>query len=100
MGIPFYGYGFGPAYRKRDYPYSEIVSAYPGAESADQAGNTIWYNGVPTVRSKARYVTEQGFAGVMIWSLDYDVKGRRSLLDAIHAGLAAGRPTSPPPGSR
>jgi GH18 family chitinase len=100
LGVPFYGYGFGPAYRKRDYPYSEIVAKHPGAENADQAGDTIWYNGIPTIRAKARYVTEQGLAGVMIWSLDYDVKGKRSLLDAIHEEFAAGRPASAPSGRR
>ena len=89
LGVPFYGYGFGEAFRKRDYPYSAIVAAFPGAENADEAGSTIWYNGLPTIRAKARYVVEQGLGGVMIWSLDYDVKGERSLLAAIHAALSA-----------
>jgi GH18 family chitinase len=83
LGVPFYGYGFGEAFRKRDYPYSEVVASYPGAENADQAGNTIWYNGLPTIRAKSSYVIEQGLGGIMIWSLDYDVKGARSLLTAI-----------------
>jgi GH18 family chitinase/enterochelin esterase-like enzyme len=89
LGVPFYGYGFGTAFRKRDYPYSAIIASYPGAENADQAGSTIWYNGIPTIREKARYVREQGLAGVMIWSLDYDVKGERSLLSTIDAALRA-----------
>jgi GH18 family chitinase len=88
LGVPFYGYGFGNAYRKRDYPYSLIVSIFPGAENADQAGDTVWYNGIPTIRAKARYVVDEGLGGVMIWSLDYDVKGSKSLLGAIHEGLA------------
>ena len=89
LGVPFYGYGFGEAFRKRDYSYSSIVAAFPGAENADQVGNTIWYNGIPTIKAKARYVVEQGLGGVMIWSLDYDVKGERSLLSAIHQALTA-----------
>jgi GH18 family chitinase len=91
LGVPFYGYGFGDAFRKRDYPYSQIVAAHSGAEHDDQAGTTIWYNGIPTIRAKARYVVDQDLAGVMIWSLDYDVKGERSLLSAIHEVLQASR---------
>lgn len=87
LGVPFYGYGFGKAFRKRDYPYKDILASFPGAEQRDQTGDTIWYNGIPTIRAKARLVREQGLGGVMIWSLDYDVPGPRSLLAAIHAEL-------------
>ena len=83
LGVPFYGYGFGESFRKRDYPYSEIVATYPGAETKDGAGNTICYNGLPTIKAKAQYVVEQQLGGMMIWSLDYDVPGERSLLSAI-----------------
>ncbi len=87
LGLPFYGYGFGAAYRKRDYPYSEIVASFPGAEKKDSVGNTIWYNGIPTIKAKTRYLKEQGLAGVMIWSLDADTNDKRSLLSAIHEEL-------------
>lgn len=87
LGVPFYGYGFGDAFRTRDYPYSELVKTFPGAENRDEVGNTIWYNGVPTIKAKAKYAAEQGLAGVMIWSLNYDVPGERSLLSAIWEGL-------------
>lgn len=87
LGVPFYGYGFGKAFKKRDYPYNEIVAAYPGAENRDEVGETIWYNGVPTILAKAEYAREQGLAGVMIWSLDLDSTGNRSLLTALHNGL-------------
>jgi GH18 family chitinase len=99
LGVPFYGYGFGAAFRARDYPYAEIVAAHPGAEHADQVGNTIWYNGMPTIRAKTEYVRAEGLAGVMIWSLDSDAPGGRSLLSVIAATL---RPTPAPrkPGRR
>lgn len=87
LGVPFYGYGFGDAFKKGDYPYAKIIAAYPGAEQSDQAGSTIWYNGIPTIRAKSKYVVEQGLAGIMIWSLDYDVPGERSLLSTIDAAL-------------
>jgi hypothetical protein len=64
------------------------LAAHPGAENADQAGNTIWYNGIPTIKAKTKYVVDQGLGGVMIWSLDQDVKGKRSLLSAIHDTLS------------
>lgn len=83
LGVPFYGYGFGTAFRKRDYPYSEIIATFPGSELLDQVGETIWYNGLPTIRAKAKYVVDQDLAGLMIWSLDYDGKDERSLLSAI-----------------
>ncbi len=87
LGVPFYGYGFGEALRRRDYSYSAILAAYPGAENTDQVGNTIWYNGLPTIKAKTQYVIDEGLGGIMIWSLDYDVKGERSLLSAIHETL-------------
>lgn len=84
LGVPFYGYGFGKAFKKRDYPYAVIVRDFPGAEERDEIGETVFYNGLPTIRKKARYVLDQGLAGVMIWSLDGDVPGPKSLLQAIH----------------
>ena len=92
LGVPFYGYGFGPAFRKRDYPFKDLVAQFPGAENADQAGDTIWYNGLPTVRAKAKWAREQRLGGVMIWSLDCDASGANSLLKALHGAL------TPPPG--
>jgi GH18 family chitinase len=95
LGVPFYGYGFGEAFRNRDYSYSYLVATYPGAEKVDQIGNTIWYNGIPTIQAKAQYVVDQGLAGIMIWSLDYDVKGDRSLLTVIDNTLNAKVKPSP-----
>ena len=87
LGVPFYGYGFGEAFRKRCYNYSEILSIHPGAENLDQVGNTIWYNGIPTIREKAKHVVDEDLGGIMIWSLDTDGNGEKSLLAALHAAL-------------
>jgi len=84
LGLPFYGYGFGDAYRKGTYSYSTILSVFPGAEKVDQIGSTLWYNGIPTIQAKTKYALDEGLAGVMIWSLDNDVQGTNSLLNAIH----------------
>jgi len=87
LGIPFYGYGFGEAFNKDGYSYADIVEKYPGAENQDQVGNTIWYNGIPTIQAKTRHVVDEHLGGVMIWSLDQDAKGKKSLLTAIHQSL-------------
>lgn len=92
LGVPFYGYGFGTAFRNRDYPYSEIVNRFPGAEQRDESGSTIWYNGIPTLRAKARYVLEADLAGMMVWSLDGDALGSSSLLTVLHNTLNGGKP--------
>ncbi len=83
LGVPFYGYGFGAAFRKNPYSYREITASYPDAETLDQAGDTIWYNGIPTIEAKCRLVLERDLGGVMIWSLDNDASGRKSLLSAM-----------------
>ena len=87
LGVPFYGYGFGDAFRKRDYPYRTILESFPEADQKDQVGSTIWYNGIPTIKAKTKYVLDEKLAGVMIWSLDSDAKGSKSLLSAMNEVL-------------
>lgn len=87
LGVPFYGYGFGEAYRKHGYPYLEILAHNPHAAQTDQAGSTIWYNGIPTIRAKAEFVRARSLGGIMIWSLDSDAPGTNSLLEVIHETL-------------
>ncbi len=100
LGVPFYGYGFGAAFRRGGYSYSAILAVHPGAENTDQAGTTIWYNGIPTIKAKTKYVVDQGLGGVMIWSLNQDVKGKLSLLSAIHDTLASPAAATGPPKKR
>lgn len=98
MGVPFYGYGFGPALLVNGYTYAAIVDAHPGAENKDQVGNTIWYNGIPTIKAKVQYMRERELGGIMIWSLNSDAKGKRSLLSAIDEALKqpkAKKPSTP-----
>ncbi len=87
LGVPFYGYGFGDAWRSYGYPYLEIVTTSPDAAQSDETGSTIYYNGMPTIRDKARYALDQKLGGVMIWSLDQDARGKLSLLSALHSVL-------------
>lgn len=88
LGVPFYGWGFGKAFRQQEYRYADLIRQHPEAAVADQTGDTIWYNGTPTMQAKARLVLDQGLGGVMIWSLNSDAKGEHSLLSVIHAVLS------------
>jgi chitinase len=87
LGVPFYGYGFGKDFRDGGFAYADILAKHPEADQQDQVGETIWHNGQPTVRAKAKFVKDEGLGGVMIWSLDNDVKGEKALLDALHGEL-------------
>ncbi|WP_052574137.1 glycosyl hydrolase family 18 protein [Haloferula sp. BvORR071] len=87
LGVPFYGYGFGNAFRKSGYSYADVVAQFPEGHTVDQSGETIWYNGIPTIQAKSKLVMDEGYGGVMIWSLDQDVKGEKSLLAAIDGVL-------------
>lgn len=87
LGVPFYGWGFGKAFRQQEYRYADLIRQYPQANTTDQVGDTIWYNGVPTMKAKARLVLDQGLGGVMIWSLNSDAPGESSLLSALHGAL-------------
>jgi GH18 family chitinase len=87
LGVPFYGYGFGKEFHDGAFAYADILAKHPEADQQDQVGETIWHNGQPTIREKAKFVVSEGLGGVMIWSLDNDVKGEKSLLDALHGEL-------------
>ena len=87
LGVPFYGYGFGKEFHDGGFSYADILAKHPEADQQDQVGETIWHNGQPTIREKAKFVMSEGLGGVMIWSLDNDVKGEKSLLDALHGEL-------------
>ncbi|MCO4294296.1 glycosyl hydrolase family 18 protein [Solitalea sp. MAHUQ-68] len=87
LGLPFYGYCFGtdlPDYMT----YKDIVSTYPGSENADQvdvpAKGTVYYNGIPTIKSKVTLAFEKQLGGVMIWQLLQDANDSKSLLKAIN----------------
>lgn len=85
LGVPFYGYtnttGAG------GISFASILSTY-GAAAANQdtwtsGGNTIYYNGIPTIRAKTQLVVNENYGGVMIWNLAQDAGGANSLLLAI-----------------
>jgi len=90
IGVPFYGYGFG-ASANQGISYANIVAQYPGAENQDQVGNTIYYNGIPTIKQKTTFAI-QNAGGVMIWELSQDATGSKSLLTAINQVITGSNP--------
>ena len=90
IGLPFYGYGFG-ASANQGISYANIVAQYPGAENLDQVGNTIYYNGIPTIKQKTTFAI-QNAGGVMIWELSQDATGAKSLLTAVNQVITGSQP--------
>jgi len=93
LGLPFYGYGFGPAIQ-REFHYSQIISTYPGSENLDTVavtpGNTIYYNGIPTIKRKVAFAL-QNAGGVMMWEMMEDAEGDKSLLKAVDEVVGIGK---------
>jgi chitinase len=89
LGVPFYGYGFGPEItsRPKSMNYRQIVTQFPGSESVDQwkmdDGMIMYYNGIPTIKQKTELAKEKA-SGIMIWELQGDARGSKSLLKTIH----------------
>lgn len=94
IGLPFYGYGFG-ASANQGISYANIVAQYPGAENQDQVGNTIYYNGIPTIKAKTTFAI-QNAGGVMIWELSQDATGAKSLLTAVNQVITGSQPPTGP----
>jgi GH18 family chitinase len=91
LGVPFYGYGFSQELTSPpiSMDFGQIVSTFPGSESADQwntaDGKTLYYNGIPTIKKKTLLAKEKA-SGIMIWQLSGDAAGSKSLLRAINKG--------------
>ena len=88
VGLPFYGYGFG-AGAALSMTYGNIVASYPGAELLDTlnlpGGNTMYYNGIPTIRQKTAFALANKAGGVMIWQIRGDAANNHSLLNTIYS---------------
>lgn len=90
-GVPFYGRAFpyGKTANARDYSYSEIVSAYPGAENKNAVETDyLWYDGLPMIADKCDYVKANSLGGIMIWEITMDsADASKSLLAAINTNF-------------
>jgi len=89
LGVPFYGYGFGPELtsKAKSMNYRQIVETYPGAEMVDEKpiedGKIMYYNGKPTIKKKTELAMQKA-GGIMIWQLGGDAKRSKSLLKVIN----------------
>lgn len=81
MGVPFYGKGAG-----HGMAYKQLLRA--GADPYGDVLDSIYYNGIKTMREKTRLAMERG-AGIMIWEIAEDTTGQYSLLQAIHNEIEA-----------
>jgi chitinase len=93
VGLPFYGYGFGSGVPE-DMSFADIVKQYPGSENKDEvtvaAGGTMYYNGLPIIKSKTTLALQKA-GGVMVWQLLQDGTGANSLLNTIDAEVKAAK---------
>jgi chitinase len=88
LGVPFYGYGYGPELTSKaiSMSYGKIVETFKGSELKDEwtmpDGKILYYNGIPTIKKKVALAKEKA-SGIMIWQIQGDAKGSKSLLRAI-----------------
>ena len=83
LGLPFYGKP-----RKENLShYKDLIAA--GADPNKDEYDSVFYNGIETIKRKTELASKEGLAGVMIWEISQDTRDERSLLKAINE--AAGR---------
>lgn len=78
LGVPFYGR---PEAVYRKLVENDPLAAY--ADSTQYLGNTVYYNGIPTMQAKTRLALQRA-SGIMIWELSHDTADETSLLTAIY----------------
>ncbi|NNM54500.1 MAG: glycoside hydrolase family 18 protein [Spirochaetales bacterium] len=84
LGVPFYGRGYredGPSWNDA-VSYRTLQARYSPGPAEDTVSG-YYFNGIDTVREKARLAKAEGLAGVMVWEIGQDTTGRTSLLRAI-----------------
>lgn len=87
LGLPFYGKPRGKVTR-----YNDLVNA--GADPyGDNYKDSVFYNGINTIKKKTELAVKERLAGVMIWEISQDTNDDRSLLKAINE--ASGREKKP-----
>ena len=82
LGLPFYGRNS----QGSDFTYGELIQKYRPKPDTDEVGG-FHFNGPATIQRKTAYAIKQGYAGVMIWELGQDTKGKGSLLNLVRAAL-------------
>jgi GH18 family chitinase len=77
LGLPFYGKPRGKLQK-----YKDLVNA--GADPYGDTYDSVYYNGINTIKKKTQFAQKEKMAGVMIWEISQDTNDNRSLLKAIN----------------
>ena len=77
LGLPFYGKPRGKLTH-----YKDLVKA--GADPKGDFYDSVFYNGINTIKAKTEFALKQKMAGVMIWEISQDTNDQNSLLKAIN----------------
>lgn len=80
LGLPFYGKPRGKLTR-----YADLVNA--GADPYGDTYDSVYYNGINTIKMKTQFAKKEKMAGVMIWEISQDLNDNRSLLKAINEAI-------------
>lgn len=83
LGLPFYG----KPRRENLSHYKDLLAA--GADPMKDEYDSVFYNGIATIKQKTELARREGLAGVMIWEISQDTQDNTSLLKAINE--AAGK---------
>jgi GH18 family chitinase len=78
LGLPFYG----KPRRQNLSHYKDLLAA--GADPMKDEFDSVYYNGIATIKQKTELAQREGLAGVMIWEISQDTHDERSLLKAIN----------------
>ncbi len=77
LGLPFYGKPRGKLTH-----YKDLVNA--GADPYGDTYDSVYYNGINTIKMKTQFAQKEKLGGVMIWEISQDTNDNRSLLKAIN----------------
>lgn len=88
-GVPFYGYLFKSpdnAEGAESVAYRNILTDFPNQDAHLKDNiDLLYYNGMQTIRNKAKYIVDNNLAGIMIWELSHDTDiADKSLLNVIY----------------
>jgi chitinase len=87
-GVPFYGYWFKSptnAEGAEGIAYRDILSQFPNSDAHLKDNiDLLYYNGMETIKQKAKYCKDNDLGGMMIWELSQDAGDvNKSLLNVI-----------------
>lgn len=92
LGIPLFARDRGTGAERS---YADLIAAHDPPASAD-AADGYRFNGIETVRRKARHARERKLSGVFFWELTQDAGGESSLVRTAREALDGSRGSAGP----